>query len=191
MLLSIFKMLIKWIEGMVLAFTPSKFLEKDVSGQVVLITGGASGIGRIMAEKFAERGARIVIWDVNESGLKETKDHLNQRHGKQVCSSFVCDISDRETVYRTAEEVRAQIGCIDILVNNAGIVNGKRLLQLDDSKIVKLLEINTLSHFWTVKAFLPDMISRRRGHIVSIASIAGQYIVYYLRCEVPLLIPLI
>ena len=156
-----------------MALIPNCFLRKDVTNKVILITGGASGIGRFMADKFASLNAKIVIWDVNEAGLSETVDSINKRMDKQVCFSFKCDISDRKAVYETADLVRQEVGDVDILINNAGIVNGKRFLVLEEDKVERLLDINLKSHFWTIKAFLPSMMSKNSGHVVSIASIAG------------------
>merc|ERR1711931_399147 len=83
-------------------------------------------------------------------------------------------MSSREDIYRVAEKTKEQVGLVTILVNNAGIVSGSTLLETPDTKIVKTFEVNILAHFWTIKAFMPDMIEKKRGHIVNIASLAGQ-----------------
>ncbi|XP_076349857.1 epidermal retinol dehydrogenase 2-like isoform X2 [Tachypleus tridentatus] len=87
--------------------------------------------------------------------------------------TYFCDISDREAVYTTAAKVKSEAGKVSILINNAGIVNGKRFLDCTDENITKTFNINTMSHFWTLKAFLPDMIEANHGHLVSMASMAG------------------
>ncbi|XP_052832104.1 retinol dehydrogenase 10-B [Octopus bimaculoides] len=69
--------------------------------------------------------------------------------------------------------VKNEIGNVDILVNNAGIVTGKNLLDCTDQDIIKTMQVNVLAHFWTIKAFLPKMIERNSGHIVTISSTAG------------------
>ena len=128
----------------------------------VLITGAASGLGRRMARGVAERGGHPILWDLDGNGLETLQREIGG-------DSFVCDVSDREAVYRLAKEV----GPVDILINNAGVVSGERFLDIPDGKIERSLAVNTLALFWTTKAFLPSMIERGRGHLVTIASAAG------------------
>ncbi|KAJ6216687.1 hypothetical protein RDWZM_007844 [Blomia tropicalis] len=161
-------------EGIVLFFIPDSFREKkDVTGKNVLITGGGSGIGQLMALKLAKLGARVIVWDINEDGLEMTKQLFTANKMEQQLHCYQIDIGKRETIYQLAELVRKQVGPIDILINNAGIVTGRALLETPDECIEQSLRINTLSHFYMVKAFLPEMIKRSSGHIVTIASIAG------------------
>ncbi|XP_066268135.1 retinol dehydrogenase 10-B-like isoform X2 [Branchiostoma lanceolatum] len=88
---------------------------------------------------------------------------------EEVCGGrHLCD-------HRIAEQVKTEVGDVSILVNNAGVVCGKTLLELPDEGIEKTFAVNTLAHFWTVKAFLPGMLANNHGHIISIASIAGHY----------------
>ena len=169
---SIVNLIYAWIEGMIMVFVPTRFIAKDVSDQIVLITGGGSGIGRVLAIQFAAKGCTPVIWDVNEAGMRETAAEVQKTTGKS-CHYYVCDVSSRAAVYETMDRVKQEVGIADILINNAGIVNGKRLLDQSDERMIKLMEINVMAHFWTVKAVLPDMIRRNSGHIVSISSVAG------------------
>lgn len=83
------------------------------------------------------------------------------------------DISDREAVYKAAAQLQEDVGPVDILINNAGIVCCKPLLELPDKMIEKTYAVNILSHYWTIKSFLPQMIQQKRGHIVTIASVTG------------------
>jgi all-trans-retinol dehydrogenase (NAD+) len=144
----------------------------QISGSNVLITGGASGIGRILARKMVARGARVAIWDIDGERLCDVVDDLNRAH---ACRAFgyVCDVSDRASVYSAAAQVRNELGAIDILVNNAGIVSGRAFLECSDEAIQRTMAINVLALFWTCKAFLPDMIRQQAGHIVTVASAAG------------------
>jgi all-trans-retinol dehydrogenase (NAD+) len=138
----------------------------------VLITGSASGIGRLMAQKIAARGANVILWDINVAGLEELCDQL-QQWGYRVAAYHQCDLSDREEIADTAKRVLAEQGTVDILINNAGIVSGKPLLELSNEAIERTFAINTLSLFWTTRAFLPGMIAKRSGHVVTIASAGG------------------
>jgi all-trans-retinol dehydrogenase (NAD+) len=144
---------------------------KEVKGRLVLITGGASGIGRLMTLDFAGRGARVAVWDINRQNLEAISDE-GRKQGLFI-KSYVCDVSRREEVYRSAEQLTQELGPVDILVNNAGIVSGKPLLENPDEKIERTMAVNVLPLFWTVKAFLPSMIERNLGHIVTVSSAAG------------------
>ena len=70
--------------------------------------------------------------------------------------------------------VNVQVGNPTILINNAGVVSGRPFLELSEQDILNTFSVNTIAHFWTIKAFLPHMIERKRGHIVNVASILGQ-----------------
>ena len=84
-----------------------------------------------------------------------------------------CDVSDLNSVKESARIAKEKFGPVTILINNAGIVSGKSILELSDFMMKKTLEVNTLSHLYTIREFLPDMIALNKGHVVSIASIAG------------------
>ncbi len=144
----------------------------EIAGRHALVTGGASGIGRLMARKLAALGARVTIWDINQTNLDAVVAELGALAGGKA-QGFICDVSNREQVYARAAETTAAMGPVDILINNAGIVSGKDFLDLPDEKIEATFDINVLALFWTGKAFLPSMIERNRGHIVTIASASG------------------
>jgi all-trans-retinol dehydrogenase (NAD+) len=125
-----------------------------------------------MALKAAEHGATVVAWDIDGSRLdvlvKEIDDLAPGRgHG------YVCDVTDPEVVTRTAAEVAAEVGPVDVLILNAGVINGKMLMDLSDAEIRKTFDVNVLGLYWVTRAFLPTMMERRSGHVVTIASAAG------------------
>jgi len=159
-------------EAAVKLFIPSKMFHKDISGQIILVTGGGSGIGRLMCLKYAEMGAKVVTWDINSKGNQETVDMLKER-GHQGFA-FTVNMANKDEIYEAAIKTKDQVGVVTILVNNAGIVSGKKLLETSDETIVRSFEVNVLAHFWTIKAFLPDMLDQKMGHVVTIASLAGQ-----------------
>ncbi|NXG19775.1 RDHE2 dehydrogenase, partial [Grallaria varia] len=158
------------LESLVFLIVPRR--KKDVSGEIVLITGAASGIGRLLSLKFGRLGATLVLWDVNQEGLKETV-RLARENGAPRVHCYICDCSKRQDIYRVADQVKKEVGDVSILVNNAGIVTGKNFINSPDSLVEKTMEVNTMAHFWTYKAFLPAMIASNHGHLVSIASSAG------------------
>ncbi|XP_026230138.1 epidermal retinol dehydrogenase 2 isoform X1 [Anabas testudineus] len=158
------------VESFIHLFVPKK--KKNIAGEVVLITGAGSGIGRLMAQEFAALGPVLVLWDINQEGMKETA-RLAKNSGASRVHYYLCDCSDKNEVYRVADQVKREVGDVSILVNNAGIVTGKKFMDAPDSLIEKTMEVNIMAHFWTYKAFLPAMLANNHGHLVSIASSAG------------------
>ena len=143
-----------------------------IAGKNVLVTGGASGLGRLVALKMAGRGATLVLWDLHEGNTARVLDELKAQRGRQAWA-YCCDVSDRSQVYQTAARVKQEVGPVHILVNNAGVVTGKPLLDASDQEIERTMGVNTMALFWTCKAFLGDMIRAGSGHVVTVASAAG------------------
>jgi len=159
------------IEATVKLLLPERLFYKDVSGQVILITGGGSGIGRLMCQKFARLGATIVTWDINQAGNQETVNMVKEEGFRAF--AYTVDMSNKEAIYDAAIKTKEEVGTVTILINNAGIVSGSTVLDTPDNRIVKTFEVNTFAHFWTIKAFLPDMLKMQQGHVVNVASLAG------------------
>ncbi|XP_076760443.1 estradiol 17-beta-dehydrogenase 11-like [Xylocopa sonorina] len=159
-------------ESIIKSFIPAKYKMKSITGEIALVTGGGGGLGRLIALRLAKLGAIVVIWDINKEGTEETVKLVEATGG--TCYGYVCDICDREDVYKKAAQVRKEVGKVTILINNAGVANNTKFLETPDKLIIKTMNVNIMSHFWTVKAFLPSMIEDNKGHIVSIASMAGQ-----------------
>ncbi len=143
----------------------------EVNGKVALVTGGAMGMGRAVAERLARDGAKVVLWDLNEDTLKSTKDEM-KKTGADV-HTYVLDVTDRAKVYETAAKVKQDVGVVDIVVNNAGVVSGGLFWEVPDEKLFKTIDVNLNAIMWCTKAFLPDMIKKSSGHLVQIASAAG------------------
>ncbi len=144
----------------------------DVRDRVALVTGGASGIGRLLALELARRGAVPVVWDVDEERLSATIEELGRLSSRRA-RGYTCDVRDPDAVRSTAERVHDEVGDPTILVNNAGVVSGARLLDLPDEAIRRTFDVNVLALFWVTKAFLPAMVDAGRGHVVTMASAAG------------------
>ena len=143
----------------------------DIDGTRALITGAASGLGRLLATRLANAGTRLVLWDIDPAGLEQVQAELSAA-GHEV-DVYACDLANREEIAAVAAQTLAESGPIDILINNAGIVSGKGLLDLSDRDIEQTFQVNTLALFWTVRAFLPSMLERDSGHLVTVASAAG------------------
>ena len=142
------------------------------AGKRILITGLGSGLGKGMALQMARKGGRIIGWDRRAEARKKVIDELGST-GPGDHQGFTCDVSDGEAVAAVAEEVKSLVGAPDIVINNAGVVSGKRLLECSRKEIERTMGVNTMALFWTAKAFLPDMIARNAGHMVTVASAAG------------------
>jgi len=166
MILFVFIVVVLWVLWKLYSLVA--YRPRTVRGKSVLITGGGSGIGRLMAIDFAARGARIILWDVNEPGMKAVQEEIVAAGNE--CTIAAVDVSNRELVYSQAAKLDNRV---DVLINNAGIVTGKRFLECPDELMVKTMNVNTLAHFWTIKAFLPKMMEANDGHVVTIASAAG------------------
>ncbi|XP_054046254.1 retinol dehydrogenase 10 isoform X1 [Rissa tridactyla] len=172
--------------------------EKSVAGQVCLITGAGSGLGRLFALEFARRRALLVLWDINTQSNEETAGmvrHIYREMAEAAATSrvagdgekdalphcdlqvytYTCDVGKRENVYSTAERVRKEVGEVSVLVNNAGVVSGHHLLECPDELIERTMMVNCHAHFWTTKAFLPKMLEMNHGHIVTVASSLGLF----------------
>lgn len=159
------------VENIVLSFLQKE--EQDVSGDIVLITGTAHGIGKETAIEYASKGATIVCWDINERGNNETVKEIKAMGGKAF--GYVCNVSKREDILQVAEKVKREVGSVSILVNNAGIMPCHPLLDSNESEIRLMYDINVLAHFWMMQAFVPDMIKERKGHIIALSSCAGLF----------------
>ena len=138
----------------------------------VLVTGGASGIGKIMARKALEKGASdLVLWDINPQGLAQTQGELASIGGK--VHTYTVDVSKLEEVQAAAQQTLADVGGIDILINNAGIVVGKNFHEHTHTDIQRTMLINSAALMHIALEFLPGMMSRNSGAICNIASQAA------------------
>ena len=136
----------------------------DFKNKKVLITGGCSGIGKIMARKSLERGAsNLIIWDINEEGLAKTKEEF-ANFGKEI-STYKVDVSNLDEIKNAAQRVRTEVGKVDILINNAGIVVGKYFHEHTHEQIQKSLLINTNALMHIALEFLPEMMKENAGAI--------------------------
>lgn len=144
----------------------------DFQEKHVLITGAARGMGQLVAERIAVAGANLTLWDVDGRALEDTASRIGSSSGARVDWAVV-DVSDPDAVRRAAAEATSRQGPVDILVNNAGIVAGKPLTSLEPADVTRTFGVNTLAHFWTLRAFLPDMLRNDSGHVVTIASAAA------------------
>ena len=142
----------------------------DLNNRCAVVTGGAQGFGRAIAERFVNSGARVAIWDHDAPLAEKTAKAI----GNGVIAIKV-DVSDLAAVEQARDATLAALGRIDILVNNAGIAGvNKSVWETDIEEWRKVLRINLDGPFICCKAIVPAMVKQNYGRIVNIASIAGK-----------------
>ena len=135
---------------------------KDLSGKVVMITGGASGIGKIMARLMLERQAKVVIWDIDQASIDKT---ISEFSNQGEVFGFKVDVSNVEQVQETAQRVKQETGVVDVVINSAGIIVGKFFHEHTAADIAHTLNINVAGSMYVAKAFLDGMLAQNAGHI--------------------------
>ncbi|KAF9889512.1 hypothetical protein FE257_007222 [Aspergillus nanangensis] len=131
--------------------------------ELVLLTGGCSGIGKQVMEDLAKKGVRVVILDINEPTSKLPPN----------VTFYRANITSSDNIREVAEKIRADHGDPTVLVNNAGVGHDGTILEETEAKIRQTFEVNTISHFLMVREFMPAMIKQNHGHIITIASMAS------------------
>ncbi len=152
-----------------------------IKGTNVLITGGASGIGRIMGRICLEKGAsNLIVWDINQANIDKTEAELSDVKpaeagvSKGQIHSYIVNVSDPQAIKSAYEKVKSEVGEVDILVNCAGIVRGNNTFDKQTVQDIDLtMDINANAPMYVALAVLPDMLRRDRGYICNIASAAG------------------
>jgi NAD(P)-dependent dehydrogenase (short-subunit alcohol dehydrogenase family) len=142
-------------------------MENDMQGKIALVTGGASGMGRICALRLANRGARVAIFDLNEEGLQATAaEHTS-------IQPFRCDISSREDVEAQVRNVESALGPVDHLVHAAALMPAHALADHSVEKVEFLFQVNFFGTVYMIKSLLPAMLARNNGTMILFGSIAG------------------
>ncbi|KAL1651988.1 hypothetical protein SLS58_000111 [Diplodia intermedia] len=155
--------------GRRVAFGPARRVA--LGDEVVVVTGGASGLGALVAEVYGMRGASVAVLDVGELGEAERESMLEEKG----VAYYRCDVGDREEVERVYGRIENDLGTPTVLINNAGVVNGKPLLDLSPAEVERNFRVNLLAHFNTLQTFLPGMLSAPDGGtIVTVSSVLGK-----------------
>jgi len=144
---------------------------ENLQGKKALITGGGRGLGKAAALALAAEGVDIAITGRNEDVLLQTIQELQAFGVKAIHSVF--DVSDFEAVKGGIANIKAAFGSIDILINNAGIGKFGNFLDLEPETFKHILDVNVLGLHYVTHAILPDMIERKSGDIINVASSAG------------------
>lgn len=147
-----------------------------IKGNSILITGGASGIGRLLGLISIRKGASaVIVWDINPVSIAKVKKEFEQEaKGSTQIFSAVVDVSDNTRVREAYAEAVNQAGRVDIVVNCAGIVTSNKLFSDNTpEEIERTIRINTIAPMYVALAAIGDMVKRDSGHICNIASAAG------------------
>jgi len=134
----------------------------DLNGKIVFITAAAQGIGEASARAFAKAGAKVIATDINEAKLKELD-------GTPGITTRLLDVLSDEAVNKAV----AEIGRIDVLFNCAGVVHNGTLLEMSDKDLDFALDLNVRAQIRTIKTILPQMLERRDGAIINMATVAS------------------
>ena len=143
-----------------------------LAGKVVVVTGGASGIGRAVCQRFAQEGAKVAIFDINASGAAATVNLISETGG--VARSFETDISDYDAVEAVVEAAEQDLGPIDVLVNNAGWDEAGTFLATDPALWRKIIDINLYGPLNLHHTVVSRMVRREAGKVINVASDAGR-----------------
>jgi len=142
-------------------------MTESMSGKVALVTGAASGMGRIIARRLAARGAVVAAMDLNQEGLEETASASANIH------TLTCDIADPDQISARLAEIQAQLGPVDHLVHAAALMPAHALADQSADSVEFLFKVNFFGTVYMIKALLPEMMQRGSGRMVIFGSIAG------------------
>lgn len=143
-------------------------MQNKFQNKVVVITGGANGIGKATADKFKSEGANVIIWDNNETQCEQTAKELNVDYN-------VIDIRDATQVENCTQLVLQKFGTIDVLINNAGIIRDATLQKMSHAQWQDVIDVNLTGVFNCTKAISPIMIENKYGKIINTSSIVALY----------------
>jgi NAD(P)-dependent dehydrogenase (short-subunit alcohol dehydrogenase family) len=143
----------------------------EISGKAAVVTGGGSGIGMGLAKELANEGASVAVADIILDNARKVADEINAAGGKAV--AIQCDVCERNAIRRLKADANAALGPIQLLFANAGATSFDPLMEMSDDDVDWIIQVNLMGVINTTRAFLPDMMAARDGHIVATSSMAG------------------
>jgi NAD(P)-dependent dehydrogenase (short-subunit alcohol dehydrogenase family) len=146
----------------------------DLTGKVAIVTGSSKGIGRAIAERLAEHGAKVVISSRKLEPCQQVAAILNDRHGAGSATAFAANISSKEALQALVDHTNQTFGHIDVVVCNAAAnpYYGP-LAGIADDQFRKILDNNIISNHWLINMCVPQMIERKEGSVIIVSSIGG------------------
>lgn len=143
-----------------------------LENKVTIITGCAGGLGRAIAIEYAKEGAKVVIVDINEEGLNDTKKMIKDENG--IVTSIVADVSKKSEIERIVTLTLEEFGIVDIAINGAAILaDFKKSLDISEEEWDKIMAVNVKGVYLLTNALLPHMLENKKGTFINIASIGG------------------
>jgi 3-hydroxybutyrate dehydrogenase len=149
----------------------------NLEGKVALVTGGGRGIGRAVALRLALDGAKVAVWGRVKEPLEEVAAEIKKL--SRQAAAIVCDVADPGQVGMAIEATRRELGSVDVLVANAGIAPSAPILKTSLATFREVIDVNLTGAFLCLQAVLPEMVERRWGRVVTVASTAAKIGVPY------------
>jgi NAD(P)-dependent dehydrogenase (short-subunit alcohol dehydrogenase family) len=146
----------------------------DLTGKVAIITGSSRGIGKAIAERMAQHGAKVVISSRKAGPCEEVAAEINKANGEGTAIAVPANISSKDDLQRLVDETRKAFGKVDVVVCNAasnpyyGPMAG-----IEDDQFRKILENNVIANHWLISMVVPEMIERKEGSVIIVSSIGG------------------
>jgi 3-oxoacyl-[acyl-carrier protein] reductase len=147
-------------------------MTKQLKDKVAIITGGTRGIGRGIAELFAEQGAKVII--TGRSASNPSADEINSKLNPDSAVKYIgCDMSDRNAINQLVESVQKEYGRIDILINNAGITQDTLFIRMSDEQWNSVIDTNLNAIFYLTQPIVKIMSKQKSGCIINMSSVVG------------------
>ena len=143
----------------------------EITGKAAVVTGGGSGIGMGLAKELARQGASVAVADIMLDNARKVAAEIEAAGGKAV--AIHCDVCERASIRQMKAEANAALGPIQLLFANAGATSFDPLMEMSDDDVDWILQVNLMGVMNTTRAFLPDMMAAKDGHICATASMAG------------------
>lgn len=138
----------------------------DWPREIVVVTGAASGFGKLMAQDFAAKGLNVMAVDIVDE-LPQDMQRISK------ISYYKCDVRSRDAVMELQQKISHEHGDPSVLINNAGLAYEHSALDASEKSIHHMYDVNVIAHYWTLQAFMPAMIKQNKGHVVTLASMAS------------------
>lgn len=143
----------------------------EIKGRNAVVTGGGSGIGMGLAKELAKEGAAVAVADIILANAEKVAEEIRAAGGRAV--AVQCDVCERESIANMKAAANAALGPVQLLFANAGATSFDPLMEMSDNDVDWIIQVNLMGVMNTTRAFLPDMMAGREGHICATASMAG------------------